>query len=615
MDKRKLSHLTALLIIAIGWAGPLARTTLASSSPALSLPRSHALLTPLADDPSPPAEPVKLIFIHHSTGGNWLADPNSDQPYGGLGRALMENNYFVSATNYGWGPEGIGDRTDVPNWPEWFTGPNRDMFLAALYDENGQNVGDFGAWPRLPADPGGENTIVMFKSCFPNSDLYGEPGDPPHAEPSDWEEYSVGNAKAIYNDLLTYFETRQDKLFIVVTAPPLMSSETAPERAVNARAFNNWLVNDWLTNYPYPNVAVFDYYNVLTAEDNHHRWTGSEIEHVQAGDNNFAAYPSGDSHPSTAGHQKATAEFVPLLNVYYNRWQAGAAAPPPPPVEQPTAEPTSPPPVEEATEPPPSPPPVEEATEPPPPVAPPPAPGVIDDFESAADQWMVDIGGEGSNAECGPDGAAAHGGANALRLSYDVAPQEWVGCGRYFESPQDWSSGGGISFWLRSDDAGQWITLALFSGAPDSPTPFEVHFEIPQDWTQLTFAWGDLERAEWADEGGLSELDPARITGLGFSLGADEERDEGAFWLDDLSLASDEIQSPPQPPTVTEPPAPDAPEPTHVEPAEAPAPAATVPPAPDTKEESGGGGPCPGAVLPLGVVALVLARKRWKTDR
>ena len=44
---------------------------------------------------TPPASPVKLIFIHHSTGGNWLADPNTDQPYGGLGSALMTNNYFT----------------------------------------------------------------------------------------------------------------------------------------------------------------------------------------------------------------------------------------------------------------------------------------------------------------------------------------------------------------------------------------------------------------------------------------------------------------------------------------------------------------------------------------
>ena len=292
-----------------------------------------------ADDPSPPAAPVKLIFIHHSTGGHWLADPNDDQPAGGLGRALMANNYYVSATNYGWGPNAIGDRTDIPNWPEWFTGPNSAAILAALYGENGQNIGDFGAWPRPATDPGGENRIVLFKSCFPNSDLYGNPTDPPLPEPND--ELTVANAKAVYNRLLIYFATRPDKLFVVITAPPLMASETAPERAANARAFNNWLVNDWLAGYPHRNVAVFDYYNVLTsnggnadvndlgaATGNHHRWRDGAVQHIQTVNHNYAAYPSSDSHPSSAGQQKATGEFVQLLNVFYHRWQAGGTATP-----------------------------------------------------------------------------------------------------------------------------------------------------------------------------------------------------------------------------------------------------------------------------------------------
>ena len=49
---------------------------------------------------APPAAPVKLVFIHHSTGQAWLEDG-----HGGLGIALRDNNYFVSDTNYGWGPE------------------------------------------------------------------------------------------------------------------------------------------------------------------------------------------------------------------------------------------------------------------------------------------------------------------------------------------------------------------------------------------------------------------------------------------------------------------------------------------------------------------------------
>jgi hypothetical protein len=192
-----------------------------------------------ADDPSPPASTVKLIFIHHSTGGNWLADPNIDQPYGGLGQALMENNYFVSATNYGWGPDSIGDRTDIPDWPEWFTGSSSSTYLNALYNEFGKNVyapSDwryFGDYSRMSdPDPSRENEVIMFKSCFPNSDLYGSPEDSPAPEPND--QYTVSNAKAVYNNLLAYFETRQDKLFVVITAPPMASTHRTSSRPPSA---------------------------------------------------------------------------------------------------------------------------------------------------------------------------------------------------------------------------------------------------------------------------------------------------------------------------------------------------------------------------------------------
>ena len=93
---------------------------------------------PPGRQPQPTHAPVRLVFIHHSTGGNWLADPDEHESAGGLGRALMKNNYYVSATNYGWGPDGIGDRTDIGNWWEWFRGANRDAILAALYTETGR---------------------------------------------------------------------------------------------------------------------------------------------------------------------------------------------------------------------------------------------------------------------------------------------------------------------------------------------------------------------------------------------------------------------------------------------------------------------------------------------
>lgn len=297
------------------------------------------------DDPTAPTQPVKLVFVHHSTGGYWLADD-----HGQLGIELKNNNYFVSATNYGWGVDSIGDRTDIGQWYSWFGSGRTEAVLNALYAESNKNIGEFGDYTRLATDPGGQNEIIVFKSCFPNSGLKGNLNDPIPSiasnplrdQTADSAYHTVSNAKGIYLDLLTYFQTRPDKLFVVITAPPLIDGTYA----TNARAFNNWLVDKstgWLKDYPLNNVVVFDFYNVLTSNGgdantndyglvigNHHRWWNSAIQHKTDGGSNVLAYPTADDHPSAAGDQKATKEFVPLLNIFYHRWKdsGGATATP-----------------------------------------------------------------------------------------------------------------------------------------------------------------------------------------------------------------------------------------------------------------------------------------------
>ncbi|MEA4812644.1 MAG: hypothetical protein VB108_08760 [Anaerolineaceae bacterium] len=286
--------------------------------------------TPNTTLPQPPLSPTKLIFIHHSTGEGWLEDN-----YGDLGKTLMQNNYIVSDTNYGWGSDDIGGRTDIGHWMSWFRGSNTSTYTRELYQYFGRNAN----YSRVQTDPGGENEIVMFKSCFPNSGLRGSIADPIPAitqnplkdQGSDSPYHTVSNAKGIYIDLLEYFKTRPDKLFIVITAPPLGSGEWAN----NARAFNNWLVNDWLRGYQFKNLRVFDFYNVLTsnggspdkndlasANGNHHRFKNGKVEHIIGSSSNTLAYPTGDDHPSKAGDLKASAEFLPLLNLWVAEWKA-----------------------------------------------------------------------------------------------------------------------------------------------------------------------------------------------------------------------------------------------------------------------------------------------------
>jgi len=289
-------------------------------------------------NPNQPVSTARLVFIHHSVGGDWLT-------HGGLRQALNDNNYYVTDTNYDWGPDSIGSNTDIGHWYDWFLGPNQDTYTEALYANDHIS---WGVGPNSISDPGGENTVVMFKSCYPNGWVSsGNPDDPPLPEGVHnpiWgregcEHYTVENIKGLYRDLLDYFATRQDKLFILIATPPSLEGVGGDyvdaEAAARHRGICSWLVHDWLTDYPYENVFAFDYYNVLTSNGgdrltndldaetgNHHRFRDNNVQHVIGLDNDFLVYDQeGDNHPTAAGHQKATGEFTPLLNIAYNRWQ------------------------------------------------------------------------------------------------------------------------------------------------------------------------------------------------------------------------------------------------------------------------------------------------------
>lgn len=257
--------------------------------------------TLMADvDARAPAATVKICFIHHSTGSAWISASN-----GGLGTTLNANNYHVTECDYGWDAEpgdNLGDRTDTVDWPEWFTDAKMPHVYANASHYDYANTID---------DPLGENDIIMFKSCYPNSEV----GD------------SIDDEKQLYLDLLNYFEQHQDKMFVLIVPPP----EIEINSAQLTRELANWLVdyeNGWLGSYDYYNVHVFDYYNVLTDPNNHHRVEGNQVVHTVSGTpadaanpNELYYYTGSNNHPTAEGHQKAAAEYVPLLNACYNLWQ------------------------------------------------------------------------------------------------------------------------------------------------------------------------------------------------------------------------------------------------------------------------------------------------------
>jgi hypothetical protein len=500
MMKRPLRALFSLLALLLLLAGP-------------AFPASAQLTL----DPNPPAQAVKLLFIHHSTGENWLRDD-----YGGLGKALAENNYFVSDTNYGWGPEAIGDRTDIPDWEEWFDSPRTPATMQAAYTESGQN----SSYTRLPNDPGGENTIVLFKSCFPNSALEGSPDDPPN--PEGW--LTVGHARYVYNRLLPYFLSRPDKLFIVITAPPLSDNTYAS----NARAFNTWLLEDWLqeSGYPLHNVAVFDFYNVLSAKQAHHWFADGQIRHVVQ-ERNILAYPSGDDHPNEAGSRKATDEFVPLLNIFYHRWiesgnQNLPVANPAAPTQAAASEPSS----GEG-----------QAGEIPAGAVPPP-PGtllLVEDFESGAGWEPNWDASTGSAITCYADQGTGLDGSASLLMDFSITPGSWGNCALFFDAVQDWSAGDLLSFQVHSQQAGLRFSVAVYGGTPDASQTFHKYMETgagtAAGYVEYVVPWDQLQRPEWEENPGSPFTETVGVMGVSFGVeAAGEAPTNGMLWFDQVSV-------------------------------------------------------------------------------
>ena len=477
--------------------------------------------------------PTRIIFLHHSCGHNLIEQGGVREGFTALGYEFYDHGYNGDGLRLADGSYS-GDNFDVPNDN---TDPDglAEIFAQPLHDPPDNTFSHLM-----------EYDVIAFKSCYPVSNI----GD----------DEQLNEYKSYYLAIRDRIDQYPDKLFIIVTQPPQVPAESDPQEGARARAFADWLASDeFLTGHP--NLFTFDFFGHLAGADDFLRpeYRGDEY----------------DAHPNEQANRAIGPLFVDFIDQAISSYKSGTPRP------TPTASAEQPP---EA-----------EGTEPPLVIAPLPAAGMIEDFESTIEPWDVSSGGEGSMIECGADAGFAHGGAASLRVHYDIAPAGWTDCGQSFESPQDWSGGAGLSLWLRSEEAGEWVTLMLFAGDPDNPTPFEVDFETPAEsaggWAQVVFPWAEFVRAEWADEGGLAELEPARVTGYGFSIGADGEQTEGIFWVDDVALVTGAERPQPVP---TE------------EPAEEP----TEEPGAEPEEESGGG-ICPAAAaLPLGVVGVVLANRR-----
>jgi hypothetical protein len=264
---------------------------------------------------APPSVPLNLLFIHHSVGGQLLADPGAQEdtpearrslhrthPNGGGLRALLASQgYQVHEASYG---SEIGQKTDLFDWLPKFRESMPRILATRWQDETLAE---------------GQNQIVAFKSCYPNNAF--KPGDTPGDARG--PKLTLANARATLSSLRAELARHPQVLFLYVTAPPLRDdSGTEPawkslaKRALGrptlaeerrgaaalAREFNTWVTAEdgWLAGYAQRNIVVFDYFDLLT---------DGRANFLQ-----FASLGGTDNHPHTDAQRRAAPRFASLLN-------------------------------------------------------------------------------------------------------------------------------------------------------------------------------------------------------------------------------------------------------------------------------------------------------------
>lgn len=235
--------------------------------------------------------PYRMVFLHHSVGQGILDE-------GGLRDSLLALGIVVKGATYG---DEIGQDTDICHWSSKFKN-DIDRILS------------FKAHPDMYYTDSTINDIVMFKSCFPNSDIESdgiEPGDPGSSV------RSMANFKASLLSLRATMVAKPDQLFIYVTAPPLVPKGSSSEAASRAIKFNRWVTEEFLPGYrkesESDNLRIFDLFQLLSDEQGF-----LKTEYRKAPETD-------DSHPNKKANREVAADYMEFFRPI---WESRQAPPP-----------------------------------------------------------------------------------------------------------------------------------------------------------------------------------------------------------------------------------------------------------------------------------------------
>jgi hypothetical protein len=238
--------------------------------------RAQAMLDRGRVADSSQGEFTNVIFLHHSTGHNLIEQGGVRERFTAAGYQFWDHGYNRAGLR-----NPAGEYTGYSyNIPEDNTDPDG---LARIFAQrpNGLPVNALSGLLQ--------HEVIAFKSCFPACQVTSD---------EQLEQY-----ESYYLAMRDVMDRHPDRVFIVISPPPLNPAATDAEAAGRARAFANWLTSDeYMAGHP--NVFAFDLFGHLAEDDP----TAPDYSMLRV------AYREGtDSHPNRVANETVGPLFADFV--------------------------------------------------------------------------------------------------------------------------------------------------------------------------------------------------------------------------------------------------------------------------------------------------------------
>ena len=182
---------------------------------------------------------TNVIFLHHSTGHNLIEQGRVREQFTAGGYDIWDHGYNEYGLRNPVG-EYLGYSYNIPS-------DNTDPDgLARTFEQRVYSL-PLNALSGLL-----QHEVIAYKSCFPASQIS--------------SEEQLAQYKSYYLAMRDVMDQHPDRVFIVMSPPPLNPVATDAEAAARARSFADWLQSEEYLD-GHHNVFAFDLFGHLAEED------------------------------------------------------------------------------------------------------------------------------------------------------------------------------------------------------------------------------------------------------------------------------------------------------------------------------------------------------------